>query len=92
MKRYALIVTDKPEQIPAYLPGNYRVLHNFRPEEPEAYDDIYTTRIHCHLVVIVGEDSHGWTLDGYVLPRLASGNHIGREVDLSHPYLKRVPA
>lgn len=25
-------------------------------------------------VVISGEDSRGWTLDDYVLPRLASGN------------------
>jgi len=33
-------------------------------------------------VVIEGEDSAGWTLDGYVLPRLASGLHFGKEVPL----------
>jgi hypothetical protein len=29
---------------------------------------------------IVGVDSAGWTLDGYVLPRLASGLYFGREI------------
>jgi hypothetical protein len=31
-------------------------------------------------VTITGEDSGGWTLDGYVLPRLASGLIFGEEV------------
>ena len=31
-------------------------------------------------VVIRGEDSCGWTLDDYVLPRLASGLYFGSEV------------
>lgn len=31
-------------------------------------------------LVIAGRDSHGWTLDGYVLPRLASGLIYAREV------------
>jgi hypothetical protein len=31
-------------------------------------------------VLIAGEDDHGWTLDGYVLPRLASGLMPGREI------------
>jgi len=30
---------------------------------------------------IVGRDSAGWTLDGYVLPRLASGLIFGTEVE-----------
>jgi hypothetical protein len=25
------------------------------------------------MIIIEGTDSHGWTLDGYVIPRLASG-------------------
>jgi hypothetical protein len=32
-------------------------------------------------VVIYGDDSHGWTLDGYVIPRLASGMIYAREVE-----------
>lgn len=31
-------------------------------------------------VLIEGEDVAGWTLDGYVLPRLASGLMFGTEV------------
>ena len=30
--------------------------------------------------IIEGEDFHGWTLDGYVLPRLASGWFFGTEI------------
>lgn len=31
-------------------------------------------------VVITGQDSAGWTLDGYVIPRLASGLYFAKEV------------
>lgn len=31
-------------------------------------------------VVIEGQDVSGWTLDGYVIPRLASGNYSAREL------------
>lgn len=31
-------------------------------------------------VIIVGTDSAGWTLDGYVIPRLASGMMYAREI------------
>lgn len=41
--------------------------------------------------VIGGYDNAGWTLDDYVLPRLASGGMHGREIDLSHWIMKRVP-
>lgn len=30
-------------------------------------------------IVIVGTDVAGWTLDGYVIPRLASGLYFARE-------------
>jgi hypothetical protein len=30
-------------------------------------------------VLIEGEDSMGWTLDDYVIPRLASGNYFAKE-------------
>jgi len=32
--------------------------------------DNYTARV---VIIIEGEDDHGWTLDDYVIPRLASG-------------------
>jgi hypothetical protein len=31
-------------------------------------------------IVIEGEDNAGWTLDGYVIPRLASGLYYAKEV------------
>ena len=34
----------------------------------------------AHNNVIQGTDDHGWTLDGYVLPRLASGLIAAHEI------------
>ena len=31
-------------------------------------------------IIISGEDNCGWTMDEYVLPRLASGLHFGKEI------------
>ena len=81
--RYALVTLtwerDKPE---AYMPANYVVLHTCEhPERPERW----------RAAVIGGRDNAGWTLDGYVLPRLASGGMYGREIDLSDPIMKQVP-
>jgi hypothetical protein len=42
--------------------------------------------------VIGGRDAAGWTLDAYVLPRLASGLHFATEIDLSHPAFNELPA
>jgi hypothetical protein len=82
MIRYALVTLtwerDNPEP---YMPGNYRVLHI----EPSP------DRENWRQAVIGGEDRAGWTLDDYVLPRLASGGMYGHEIDLSHPVMKRVP-
>ena len=36
---------------------------------------------HQHSLYLVGSDVAGWTLDGYVLPRLASGSIFATEVD-----------
>lgn len=38
----------------------------------------YVTIMHTHSLFIIGGDSAGWTLDGYVLPRLASGGVFGQ--------------
>ncbi len=48
---------------------------------PENYEVIYWN---IDGVVIAGTDRAGWTLDGYVIPRLSSGNMGCRElVELS---------
>lgn len=42
----------------------------------------YTARQHTDThVLIEGHDNAGWTLDGYVIPRLASGLIFAREVE-----------
>jgi hypothetical protein len=56
--------------VAAYLPDNYRVTGT-RPDP----------RVGWVVVIIEGEDVAGWTLDDYVLPRLASGLYFGREVE-----------
>lgn len=50
----------------AYLPDNYHAA-------------LVTTNNLSFRVKIWGEDNHGWTLDGYVIPRLASGNMFAKE-------------
>jgi hypothetical protein len=57
--------------IEAYLPDNYRIMGTFTE------DDGLGKRTGF---VIRGHDEAGWTLDEYVLPRLASGMHFGQEV------------
>lgn len=47
----------KASAVARYLPENYKVV----AEHPSG------------VVTIEGVDSHGWTMDDYVLPRLASG-------------------
>lgn len=90
-KRYALVTqsNDDTSGVAAYLPGNYQVAgvvsgfwisDNARKHTDEP---LWT-------VVIEGRDNAGWTLDDYVLPRLASGLRFAREVDLSHPVLKEI--
>lgn len=43
----------------------------------------YTARIIGPHVLVAGQDSAGWTLEGYVLPRLASGMFFGTEVKVA---------
>lgn len=77
--RYALIALDSSasEVLSRYLPGNYKLAAFTQDDGRE-------------VALISGEDHAGWTLDGYVLPRLASGLYPGREVDASHPAVARV--
>ncbi len=76
MPRYAVISgrNRTVKEIEAYLPGNYEVT-KVAPN-PGGID-----------VLIEGEDNAGWSLDGYVLPRLASGNIYGREYSDRHDAL-----
>ena len=81
MMRYALVtLSSDRDNIAPYMPSNYEEIHI------EAHPD----RDGWRLAVIAGRDSHGWTLDGYVIPRLQSGMYFAEEIDLSHPIMKHV--
>ncbi len=62
-KRFAVACGGSVEEIAAYLPDNYEVISD-HAANPDG------SRINC---VIGGYDYLGWTLDGYVIPRFASG-------------------
>lgn len=69
MKRYALVSQDSA--IPRYLPENYSVQGYVR--NPAGFSE-------GTYVLVSGVDVAGWTLDGYVIPRLRSGNIGAREI------------
>jgi len=60
------------ETIARYLPDNYRVTSAEVQDRSSAepYPVVY----------IAGRDQAGWTLDGYVIPRLRSGMFFAREL------------
>ena len=106
MKRYALVrnvswrgdnatVEEHQQTLEAYLPGNYRVLAAVIEEE-KAFSSTApggsVVERRKLAFVIEGEDSAGWTLDSYVIPRLGSGLIFADEIDLSHPVMKVIPA
>jgi hypothetical protein len=80
--RYA-VVSGNAATIANYLPADYSVLGPALTEAlPEDSDLGYIVRVSKDGCVIVGgHDNAGWTLDGYVLPRLASGMYGAREID-----------
>lgn len=88
--RYALVKNARrQEEVERYLPDNYRVVHTiFSVDEWKSTPDKTVMRA---TYVIQGEDVAGWTLDGYVIPRLASGLIHANEVELSHPMLAATP-
>jgi len=49
-------------EVEAYLPASYAVM--------ESFETLPGGRL---VVIIGGYDNAGWTLEGYVMPRLASG-------------------
>jgi len=84
--RYALVTAARSRsEAEAYLPDNYRVIHEavFGPEDGRTLRPTF---------VIEGVDRAGWTLDGYVIPRYASGLIGCQEIDLSHPIMREIPS
>lgn len=77
--RYALVHNARSRrEAEAYLPDNYRVIHETTAAREFRTDLVF---------IIRGEDVAGWTLDGYVIPRYGSGLITCEEVDHDHPAL-----
>jgi hypothetical protein len=68
-------VSGPLQTIARYLPANYTA-------QPTASGDA---------VLISGEDNAGWTLDDYVIPRLASGLYFAREISAEDAATLAVP-
>jgi len=95
VKRYAIVrgLSITPEKVAVYLPSNYKVIWSGKTD----WDRNPTTNVwkqvpwEDDVVVIEGEDCLGWTLHGYITPRLGSGLMRCDEIDLSHPIMKQIP-
>lgn len=61
------VCDDTVEEVAQYLPQKYQVIGR-------TLDDTG--------VIIAGTDWLGWTLDGYIIPRLASGLIVCKELEL----------
>jgi len=72
--RYAIIETHN--DISNYLPKHYEFVRVIKID-----DKVYQ--------LIKGQDYMGWTLEGYVIPRFASGMHNCKEIDI-HDLVKMV--
>ena len=68
-----------PEVVAAYLPANYKIVEVVTGTLKETEEYSGTAGKPCK-VIISGIDNHGWTLDGYVIPRLGSGMIAAKEI------------
>jgi hypothetical protein len=69
MVRFAIVKGARSaKEVWAYLPHNFVVVGGGATRYPE------------HEYVICGIDEAGWTLDGYIIPRLSSGSIGAREI------------
>lgn len=72
--RYAMVYGARHVgEVEAYMPDNYRVVQSAMSSDARPRLE----------VLIAGEDAAGWTLDGYVIPRLGSG--MMPAVEISEP-------
>lgn len=67
---------EPEDMVGAFLPHNYRVVGTgMDPRRgPDSVQMLYVT--------IEGKDDRGWTLEDYVIPRLASGLYFAEEVPM----------
>jgi hypothetical protein len=67
--RYGVIYGNSLGHIAVYLPDNYRIIPSTLTTTPDGHQR----------VGFEGEDVAGWTLEDYVIPRLASGGYTVEE-------------
>ncbi len=80
MKRFAVVRGARTRnEVEAYLPANFRVVWEgqTRPYKEASYETL--------TFVIAGQDSAGWGLDSYVIPRLVSGSLACKEIETLDP-------
>lgn len=65
--RYAIVKSDMGKK------PNLEIVKRYLPAN-------YRAEKRGDEVLISGTDDHGWTLDGYVIPRLASGLIVAEEI------------
>jgi hypothetical protein len=84
VKRYAVVrgLGCHGRAVASYLPANYKVI--WEGDSGFPFRD--------WVVVIQGEDKGGFGLDDFVAPRLGSGLLACKEIDLSHPVMRLIPA
>lgn len=71
--RFAVVRNARTvREVEAYLPDNYGLMESFMEQRPNGRETL--------LVIIGGHDVAGWTLDGYVIPRLFSGLIAAQEI------------
>jgi len=77
----------RPDKCPACkrivrkLVPRVAIVKNAEPEQVEPYlPGNYTVSVVADRVVVSGVDRAGWTLDGYVIPRLGSGLIVAKEI------------
>lgn len=83
--RVAVVATDSTKAVARYLPSGYSVMWAGPASDLGLHTD------YRHAAIVAGVDVAGWTLDGYVLPRLASGLHYGRELEWDDPIVEDIP-
>lgn len=97
-KRYGLVRgcfgagSDPADKVAAYLPSNYKVLWSGEFAQIRTASGAWVPFKPEVVVVIEGRDKNGWTLEGYVAPRLGSGLMACEEIDLACPVMDRIPA
>jgi hypothetical protein len=78
--RLAIIHHAERDVLASYLPANYRIA--FKVTGDCRLDHKRANPRYPDCFLVAGEDVAGWTLDAYVLPRLASGLYTGEEITL----------